>query len=605
MDDYMAQALDIFLEGASRTALTEPSLNDLRLTELQRSTIMIRSFDDGSKTFRDGLHRLRSAKAQQHNTLLPISRLPNELLVKIFAFASVLKSGRKNPPVGLGYFWHDQRALTRPGSHGPTMLATLVFVCHRWRGIMYNAPSLWAYIRSDRPHGANLECLARSDQAPLRISFNLDHTDHQDFRTKLFQEVHRWKSVKMTIMTMEHLKDLEQRPAPLLEKFDVRYRRDMAGPPMEVPNLFCGSASRLRHLTLVNITIPWESNLLSCLKTLHIRTEGLSAQQVVHILQSCPDLSSFKLDLPPGIHPGPMPQEASTIELPRLEHLLIRVHSLMTEHLLRRMRIPTCKAFDIYDTGATRPTFSPAMEHLIPSLSSIHLAASKLSIHISSTALRYEATAKIDKDDGDELEKEEEDSELVQRMHILAAADPFNMNSFILETLSWLLDKVQTPSSPSSVFLDIPEIDSPTITPIIDQLSPVITKLTVGSASLAKIILSYLAEPSKVVIDGITTLRWPLPRLTDLSFERCDHLEPEVILACVQRRTGRELSSEESREHHKELPARLTRLRLPCECSTAEAIQMFPDCMEWCGLENDEEASRYYPRDLYGFTVTD
>ncbi|KAG9016043.1 hypothetical protein FRB95_006810 [Tulasnella sp. JGI-2019a] len=182
MDDYMVQALNIYLEGASRIARSQPSLNDPTLTELQRSKIMMRSFDDALKTFSDGLHRFHSAKASHHNTLLPTSHLPNELLIKIFALAFVVKSAKKL----YGYAPHGQTVGT--SAHGPTVhtLATLVFVCHQWRDITHNAPSLWAYIYVDYPYRAKLECLARSDQAPLHIFLNLDHTAQQEFRTSIF-----------------------------------------------------------------------------------------------------------------------------------------------------------------------------------------------------------------------------------------------------------------------------------------------------------------------------------------------------------------------------------------------------------------------------------
>ncbi|KAG9029749.1 hypothetical protein FRB95_004951 [Tulasnella sp. JGI-2019a] len=120
MDDYMIQALDIFSEGASRAARSERSLiaprNDSMLTELQSSVIIMQSFDDSLKAFSDGLHRIRSAKARYHNTLLPISRLPNDLLVEVFGLAS----GMKDHPTGSCY----RRRVDI------YMLATLVFVWH-------------------------------------------------------------------------------------------------------------------------------------------------------------------------------------------------------------------------------------------------------------------------------------------------------------------------------------------------------------------------------------------------------------------------------------------------------------------------------------------
>ncbi|KAG9029750.1 hypothetical protein FRB95_004952 [Tulasnella sp. JGI-2019a] len=321
---------------------------------------MMHSFDNSLKTFSDGLHRIRSAKARHHNTLLPISRLPNDLLVEIFTLASAMEDRLTRQCCG-------DRTNIR-------MLATLAFVCHEWREIVHTTPSLWTYISADHPETASLECLARSDQAPLRISVEyplFQFPARHKFKTRIIHEVHRWKSADISDMDIELLRELEQRPAPLLEMLDIRGNMGSAA---VMRNLFCGSASRLRHLSLTHFRIPWDSSLLSHLRTLSIgywRDDGPSVQQVVHILQSCPDLTIFDLCLRPELHPGPIPPGVSTVDLPQLEHLSISVHPLMAEHLLQRMRIPSCKTFHVNDTDATGPTFSLAMDHLIPSLTSI------------------------------------------------------------------------------------------------------------------------------------------------------------------------------------------------------------------------------------------
>ncbi|KAG8998604.1 hypothetical protein FRB93_013536 [Tulasnella sp. JGI-2019a] len=590
MDDYMIQALNTFSEGASRMARSQLSSDDPQLTEVQSSMIMMRSFNDAFKTFTDGLHRLRSSKARHHNTLLPISRLPNELLVKIFAFAYVLKT---DVPMG-PYDFRRPRYHLRDPLVG-RMLEALVLVCQEWKDIAYDAPSLWAYIHTNPP-SANIKYLARSGQAPLHISLHSLDLHHEELKTKIFQEVHRWKSVKISGVTREHLEELEQSPAPLLEKFYVRCAND-AGMGRTL-NFFCGSAGRLRHLTLLDTRIPWESNLLSRLRALEISNDedGPSAQQVVNALRSCPDLTSFRLHLTPDLHPGPMPLDTSIINLPQLEHLSIRVHPLMTEELLRRVRIPRCKSFNVDQARATGPTFSAAMEGLIPSMLSILLAVSKLSIHVGSTFLQYIATVEIDEESERERDRE-------QRIHIQASGEQ-STSAFAFETLSWLLDNVHTPSFSIPVSLHISQItSSQATTPIIDRLSSSITKLELAldDASLAKTIISYLAEPFEVDVDGTTRLRWPLPHLADLSFMWCRDLEPVAILACVQHRAGRGSSSEGRREYREELPARLTRLRLPHRSSTEAVMGMFPDCMEWCGLDLEESLER----DIFGGSDSD
>ncbi|KAG9025410.1 hypothetical protein FRB95_010206 [Tulasnella sp. JGI-2019a] len=579
MVDYLVKTLNIFSEGASRTASSQSSLNDPERTELQSSMIKLQSFDDALKTLTDSLQHLRSAMARHHNTLLPISRLPNDLLIEIFAIASEMK----------------YQFIGIDNGNRRHMLETLVCVCQEWREIVHNTPSLWAHIHSNNPHMFSLESLARSGEVPLHISFfDLDNTVYEDyavyedFKMKIFREVHRWKSIEMSAVNWELLKELEQQSAPLLEKLVVwGDRKTEAG----TLNLFRGSASRLRHLTLGDITIPWESNLLSGLRTLSIsRSQGdcPSAQQVMHILQSCPDLTSFNLRLP-EIHPGPILLEHSAVELPRLEYLSINIHPLMADHLLQRMRIPSCKIFDIGQYGATKPIFSAAMKHLIPSLSSILLAACRVNIRITPNVLEYKATTEIDEDD----DEEEEDGDLVQRIHIQVFGDGL-ANDSAWETLSWLVDNVHTPSFSSPVSLEIRGITSPHVfTHIIDGLSSA-TKLDLSLTNISSIetIVSHLGEPSKTIVDGNTTPRWPLPNLKELSFRWCSKdLEPTVVMRCIQRRAGHGFSLEGMLEDPEKLPTRLTKLSFPRGSSTTEVMRMFPDCMEWCGLELDEEDS--------------
>ncbi|KAG8985270.1 hypothetical protein FRB93_005920 [Tulasnella sp. JGI-2019a] len=427
---------------------------------------------------------------------------------------------------------------------------------------------------------ANVECLARSNQVPLHILLRypiFHHLACHEFKTKILQEVHRWKCAEISVTSVE----LFHQPAPLLEILEIE--GNMEGAPVAC-NLFGGSASRLRHLTLVNIIIPWDSSLFSHLRTLrirHVQNYSPSVQQIVHVLQSCPDLTTFDLHLRPELHPGLIPLEASTVELPRLEHLSIRVHPLMTEHLLRRMRIPSCKIFHIINVEATGPTLSSSINHLIPSLTSILLTASMMNIDITSSTLEYEATVEVDEDD------EGEGGNTSKPIIIHASGDQFT-EEFVLKTLSWLVDNLHTPSITSPVSLNIRGITSShAMTHIIDRLSSVITNLNLQltDETSAKAIVSYLAEPFQ---DGTTKLRWPLPKLTDLSFGGCDDLKPEVILGYIQRRAGHGLFWEGQSEDHKELPARLNRLGLPPGFSTAGLLELFPDCMEWSGLDPED-----------------
>ncbi|KAG8987605.1 hypothetical protein FRB93_004477, partial [Tulasnella sp. JGI-2019a] len=574
--------------------------NNLGLTEIQKSELAMCSFDHALEIFIDGLHRLRSAKARQHNALLPISRLPNELLVKIFALVSAGKD-QLTRLYGLvtGRYSPDNRT-----TGVRLTVAELALVCQEWREVLHITPSLWANIRSDHPRQVYLECLARSGDVPLHISANelgLPNTmARQEFRAGICHEVHRWQSVEMSLMSMDLLKELEKLPAPLLERLIIRYEGTImedSGPT----NLFCGSTNRLRHVTLVNVRLPWMINILAGLKTLDIsdiRAAGLSAQQVVYILRSCPDLTNLRLHVWSESHPGLIPLDTSTIDLTRLEHLSITVHPLMTQDLLQRMRIPMCKTLHVNHDKPIGPAFSSETEHLIPCLSSMLCAASQLTIRLAASTLQYKTAE----------QNAGVDDQLVQRICINSSGDRFprnNGNNYALETLSWLLDNVHTPSFSSPVLLHVSDIDSPhVITSIMDRLSSVITEvhLALTDISSSKSILSYLAEPFKLGVGETTTFKWPLPNLKELSVEWCRNLSPEIVLACVQRRAGRGLGG---RAYRGELPVTLSKLVLPEGSSTATVLRMFPDCLEWSGLKLNPIIEDVYGGDYNDFYVDD
>ncbi|KAG8982704.1 hypothetical protein FRB93_007925 [Tulasnella sp. JGI-2019a] len=554
----------------------------------------MRSFDRALDIFIDGLHRLRSAKARQHNALLPISHLPNELLVKIFALVSTgkdqltrlygLATGRYSP--------NNRMSGIR------LTVAELALVCQEWREILHITPSLWVNIRSDHPRQAYLECLARSGNVPLHIFANelgVHNTKaRQEFRERICHEVHRWQSVEISVMSMDLLKELERLPAPLLERLTIRYEgiavRD-SGPT----SLFCGSASKLRHATLINVRLPWMTDILAGLKTLdisNVRAASPSAQQVVHVLRSCPDLTSLKLHIWSESDLGPIPPNTLTIDLPRLEHLSIAVHPLMTQNLLQRVRIPMCKTLRVDHDKPTGPTFSAETKHLIPCLSSMLCTTSQLTIRLAAATLQYEATGQTTEADG----------QSVQCICINSSNNRFtrnNDNNYALETLSWLLDNIHTLSFSSPVFLHISDINSPhVIMSIMDQLSSVVTELHLALTDISsKFILSYLAEPVKLGVGSSATLKWPLPNLKELSVEWCHNLSPEVVLTCVQRRAGRGPGGRADRE---ELPITLSKLVLPEGSSTATILRMFPDCMEWSGLRPNPRVE-----DLYGDNYSD
>ncbi|TCD61499.1 hypothetical protein EIP91_008365 [Steccherinum ochraceum] len=104
------------------------------------------------------LRRLRYLK----NSLIPISRLPPEILSQIFfAFCALVK----NQPRAFGRYRREFEWLS------------VAHVCHEWRDVALSTPLFWSNIRlGNLSDTALATILARSQQAPLQITSDFDET---------------------------------------------------------------------------------------------------------------------------------------------------------------------------------------------------------------------------------------------------------------------------------------------------------------------------------------------------------------------------------------------------------------------------------------------
>ncbi|KAI0045568.1 hypothetical protein FA95DRAFT_1471617, partial [Auriscalpium vulgare] len=76
---------------------------------------------------------------QQHNAHIPIARLPNEILRKIFSFVS-----KVDPAMDLRGRGRSGDGDKETKSHAGWVAVT--YVCQGWRDVAVNQPSLWADI---------------------------------------------------------------------------------------------------------------------------------------------------------------------------------------------------------------------------------------------------------------------------------------------------------------------------------------------------------------------------------------------------------------------------------------------------------------------------
>jgi hypothetical protein len=116
------------------------------------------------REIQDAIDLVRRLKTRR-NTLAPVSRLPTEILARIFA--TIAHSCLD----GFGY---------------PILswICSVTAVCGHWRAIALGCPSLWCFINSNQPIW-NEEMLKRSKAAPLIIK-----VDDLHFTLKRLDSVH-------------------------------------------------------------------------------------------------------------------------------------------------------------------------------------------------------------------------------------------------------------------------------------------------------------------------------------------------------------------------------------------------------------------------------
>ncbi|KAG9008688.1 hypothetical protein FRB93_006234 [Tulasnella sp. JGI-2019a] len=142
------------------------------------------------KIFGQRIQRHIAETSRRFNFQAPIHRLPDELLVKIFALTIVTDS--------LG---------------GPRLpqIVRLGLASKNWHTIVYETPSLWAQISSRYSDRENKVAILRSKEHPLRVHYDLHDymtlgdTNEAKFVTSASREAHRWQSAEFDLRSARKL----------------------------------------------------------------------------------------------------------------------------------------------------------------------------------------------------------------------------------------------------------------------------------------------------------------------------------------------------------------------------------------------------------------
>ncbi|KAF9238625.1 hypothetical protein BU15DRAFT_75076 [Melanogaster broomeanus] len=226
----------------------------------------------------------------QKNALLPVSRLPCEILATIFLYQAYS-------------FYQDPQDFPMWGAAPPW--ANVSYVCRHWRNVALTCPSLWSFLFVFSPRWTE-ELLSRSKRVPLRILIDMrfEFQEAMIFFEKVTTDVTRIRDLSLYLPCNRVegvLSKLSTTPAPLLHTFKLRLRTRHLGEDAVYPDtLLNGETPALRTLELYHCHPPWSSLVFTALSTLRLRSIASSSQptitELLAMLRHMPDLAHLYLE---------------------------------------------------------------------------------------------------------------------------------------------------------------------------------------------------------------------------------------------------------------------------------------------------------------------
>ncbi|KAH6912726.1 hypothetical protein BKA70DRAFT_1264779 [Coprinopsis sp. MPI-PUGE-AT-0042] len=279
---------------------------------------------------------------RQRNSLAPISRLPTEVLCKIFACL------RFTPSLEYDYTRvHEWIYVTH--------------VCREWRDVCFGYQDLWSELRTDTLPYQWLGIMAeRSRGAPLSIQWHL--SSQSKSRADLLHKILQSPSTALKEVDLdgepsaltEALKQIPAAPSLLSLKVwndggrTPRWDNDPSTKiPVVLPEHFLnGEAPALRSIDFYQCFLPWTSGLLQGLTSLRLRLPPLVSEayhpptstQLLDALSRMPQLENLELNLELSDMSGD--GTGDTVMLYSLSSLKLAGICGHIAGLLSRLRIP-------------------------------------------------------------------------------------------------------------------------------------------------------------------------------------------------------------------------------------------------------------------------
>jgi len=274
---------------------------------------------------------IRESKYRR-NALVPISRLPPEILSLIFSLLSFSAAHNKS----------DRHV---------SSLLRLTHVCRLWRDTALNRPHLWSHINFTKLTRVGItEMLARAKMAPLHLEARIDYknkTQLDFFEQQLEAHISHTRQLSLS----EQFQTVLERfisSAPAMEFLSLAdlYSSHSHRPIHVIPATFLNNtASKLAGLELCRCNISWKSPLLKGLRSLEIWDPSKKARPPLEdwldALDEMPQLEALILhNASPICSTAIISEPQRTITLPSLTQFEITAYVLDCVLALAHLVLP-------------------------------------------------------------------------------------------------------------------------------------------------------------------------------------------------------------------------------------------------------------------------
>ncbi|PIL34659.1 hypothetical protein GSI_03439 [Ganoderma sinense ZZ0214-1] len=246
---------------------------------------------ENSKEYTESTSLKRLELKRLWNGALLVHKLPNELLIRIFADFRQAASSPVRPESR-----SSSRSLSREGTPGPiTDWHSLMLVCHKWRDLLVSTPMFWRTVDMKGHVEWTKLCLDRSAAASLDV--RADDGDRCPL-DMLYLHAHRFQRLS-TSLSISEAGPLLSGGMPLLEDLELR---DVT--PLELMQCIDSALyltshrfPRLQTLALVEVFSPRDPSLYAQLRTLSLSdcAHHFSFHGFLDILAGCARLEELTL----------------------------------------------------------------------------------------------------------------------------------------------------------------------------------------------------------------------------------------------------------------------------------------------------------------------